>query len=157
MQKRQEHHLLNPRLLDELTSVDKPSSRNKYRSKVVKACIKALEYAREKRFKDAIKEMSKEFKFKRDKVKEKGTALKNIRVLLSKYNEIKDGSLYDFYKIVQECIKPSISNMKTGNIKTFYETNTYQNLALCVKIPEDISDHKTIHKKGMSLKMCFLC
>lgn len=140
--------ILNPKLLDELIFTDKPSSSNGYRSKVVKACIKSLEFAREKRFKDAIREMSKEFKFKSDKTKEKRVALKNIRILLNKYDEIKSKSLYEFYSMVQQHIKPSISNMRAGRIKTFYEDKAYQDLALCVKIPEDESDHKTIIHKA---------
>ena len=40
----------------------------------------------------------------------------------------------------------SLAGFKTGRIKTFYEAHTYQQLAICVKITEDESHHRTIHK-----------
>ena len=39
-----------------------------------------------------------------------------------------------------------LSNFKTGSIKSFYENTSYIDLALCVIIVEDISNHITIHK-----------
>ena len=39
-----------------------------------------------------------------------------------------------------------ISNLRSGAAKTFYEGYTYQQLSLCVRIVEDTSLHKTIHK-----------
>ena len=124
---------------------DKPSS-NRYRSKFVIACIKATELAREGKFKDSIKEVENVFKVKTDKARGKREALKHIRTLLKKYNEFKNGSLYEFYLVVKADIKSDISDLRSGAAKTFYEGHTYLQLSLCVRIVEDTSSHKTIHK-----------
>ncbi|MDR4497571.1 MAG: hypothetical protein MRK02_06560 [Candidatus Scalindua sp.] len=137
---------LNDKLFEELSENDKPSSSNKYRSKVVIACIKATELAREGKFKDSIKELEKDFKVKIDKTKVKREAMKHIRTLIKKYDEFKNGSLYEFYLVVKADIKNDISDLRSGAAKTFYEGHTYQQLALCVKIIEDTSLNKTIHK-----------
>jgi DNA helicase-2/ATP-dependent DNA helicase PcrA len=52
----------------------------------------------------------------------------------------------DFYNLVKAEINNSLSGFRHGTIKDFYDNNRYQDLALCVKIPEDVSLHKTIHK-----------
>jgi len=137
---------LNPKLFDELLEIDKPSISNKYRSKLVAICIKAVEYAREKKFSEAIKELEKEFKYKNDKARGRRKALNCIIILLSKYDTFKDNSLYHFFTIVKSDIKPDISDLRSGGAKTFYQGHTYRQMALCVNIPEDLSQHKTIHK-----------
>lgn len=50
-----------------------------------------------------------------------------------------------------------LSNFRTGSIKSFYENIPYIDLALCVNIVEDISDHITIHKaKGAEYENVFV-
>ena len=137
---------LNDKLFEEMLENDKPSSSNKYRSKVVIACIKATELAREGKFKDSIKELENVFKIKSDKTRGKREALKYIQTLFKKYDDYKNGSLYEFYVVVKDYIKNDISDLRSGAAKTFYEGHTYQKLALCVKIIEDTSLNKTIHK-----------
>lgn len=137
---------LNDNLFEELLEKDKPSSNNKYRSRVVIACIKAGELAREGKFKDSIKELEKVFKVKTDKVKGKREALKHIQTLITKYDEFVNKSLYEFYLVVKAEIKSDISDLRSGAAKTFYERHTYQQLSLCVRIVEDTSLHKAIHK-----------
>ena len=61
--------LFNDKVFEELQEKDKPSSSNRYRSKVVIACIKATELAREGKFKDSIKELENVFKVKTDKAR----------------------------------------------------------------------------------------
>ena len=136
----------NDKLIEELSAKDKPSSSNHYRSKIVIACMKAIEFARESKFNDAIKELERICKDKNDKNNGKKEALKHICLLLKKYNTFKDKSLLDFYTIVKSEIKSNISKLASGAAKTFYEGHSYQQLALCVKITEDVSRHKTIHK-----------
>ena len=144
---------LDDKLIEELSAKDKPSSSNNYRSKVVIACLKATEFARERKFKDAIKELERIFKDKNDKDKGKKEALRHICLLMKKYDEFKDKTLLDFYTIVKNEVKPDISKFASGAAKTFYEGHSYQQLALCVKITEDLSNHKTIHKaKGDEFK-----
>lgn len=137
---------LNDKLIEELSVKDKSSSSNNYRSKVIIACLKATEFAREKNFNDAIKELEKIFKDKNDESKGKKEALKYICLLLKKYDDFKDKSLLNFYSIVKSEIKLDISKFARGATKTFYEGHTYQQLALCTMIADDLSRHRTIHK-----------
>ncbi|MFH6957214.1 UvrD-helicase domain-containing protein [Flavobacterium aquidurense] len=136
----------NPKLFEELAEVDKSSSSNKYRSKIVTICIKAIEYAREGKFKDAIKEMEKEFKTRTDPSIGRRVCLDHIVCLLSEYDNYKNASLFNFFTILKRDIKPEISDLRSGGAKTFYDANCYEQMALCVKIPEDLSRDKTIHK-----------
>ncbi|SDH43190.1 UvrD-helicase domain-containing protein [Desulfosporosinus hippei] len=134
------------KLIEELSVKDKSSSSNNYRSKVVIACLKATEFAREKRFNDSIKELESIFKDINDEQERKKVALKHICLLLKRYNDFKDSSMFDFYTIIKNEIRSDISRLVSGTAKIFYEGHSYQHLALCVKIAEDVSKHKTIHK-----------
>jgi DNA helicase II / ATP-dependent DNA helicase PcrA len=98
------------------------------------------------RFKEAIKELGQISNWSGDKSTRKKEALKHLSFLLEKYNYIEKMSLIDFYSFVKNNVKESITNLNTGKIKTFYESHTYQQLATCVKITEDKSLHRTIHK-----------
>lgn len=118
---------------------------NRERRSLVIACIKATELASQKRFKDAIKELERIFKDKKDKSKGKKEALKHITLLLHKYNYFKDKSMSEFLAFVNEKIK-STPDLRAGAPKNFYENHTYEQLAVCVKITEDTSLHRTIHK-----------
>jgi len=134
--------VLNGKLFKDLMEID--SNRN--RSILIAACIKAVEFARENKFKDSIKEFEKVFRYKNDKQRGKLKALKVITILLEKYDKFKNGSLYDFSVFVKSEVNDDISKVTGGAIRTFYDSHSYQDLALCVKIPEDMSLHKTIHK-----------
>ncbi len=133
---------LNGKLFKDLMETDS----NRDRSILIAACIKAVEFARENKFKDSIKEFEKVFRYKNDKQKGKLKALKLITILLEKYDEFKNGTLYEFSVFVKSEINNDISKVTGGAIRTFYDSHSYQQLALCVTIPEDMSLHKTIHK-----------
>ena len=50
-----------------------------------------------------------------------------------------------------------LPNLRTGSIKSFYEKASYIEVALCVNIVEDTSDHITIHKaKGAEYDNVFV-
>ncbi len=133
----------NDHLFEELQQEDV----NRHRSTVIIACIKAVELAREGRYKDSIRELEKKvFRDRTDKAKGKRNSLKRVQILLRNYDDYKDGSLYEFCLIVKANIKKDIPGLKSGKARTFYEGHTYQQLSLCVKITEDTSPHKTIHK-----------
>lgn len=133
---------LDSKLLEKLLTTD--SNRN--RKYLIHSCIKSIAYARENKFKDAIKELEKFFNYKTDKIRGKRKALKYITILLHKYDDYKDLSLLDFSFFVKENLDNSISKVTGGRIKIFYENHSFQQLLLCVSIPEDLSLHKTIHK-----------
>jgi DNA helicase-2/ATP-dependent DNA helicase PcrA len=113
----------------------------KERQSLVSACIKATEYAMHNRFKEALKEFEKIL----SKDTAKKEALKHLTLLVSRYHEYSNGSLFDFHAFVSANIK-TISAFRTGKIQDFYMNNTYKQLAICVNIVEDNSLHRTIHK-----------
>jgi len=133
---------LNSKLFDELKGIDK----NSVRCNLVMASIKAVELARENRFKDSIKEMQRLFNYKNDKIKGKRRALKVISKLLEDYEFYRNETLLEFSNFLKNQINSDLAKVTGGAPKIFYDTHTYQQLALCVTVPEDMSHHKTIHK-----------
>ncbi len=115
---------------------------NKERQSLISACIKATEFAIHHRFKDALKEIEKTLPNKETARKE---ALSYLTLLVSRYPEYSNGSLFDFYSFVSSNIK-RVSALRAGGIQDFYVNNTYKQLAVCVNIVEDNSLHRTIHK-----------
>lgn len=137
---------LNSKLLEQLMEIDKPGSGNRYRSKKITSFIKSIAYAKENKFKDAIRELEKLFNYKVDKIKGKQKALNFISLFLEKYDEYKDSTLLQFAKFIRDNLIPDLAIFRAGSIKDFYDCHTFNQLLLCVNIPEDISLHKTIHK-----------
>lgn len=144
---------LDSKLLEKLLLADSNGNR-KY---LIHSCIKSIAYAKENKFNDSIKELEKLFNYKNDKLKGKRKALKYITLLLSKHDEYKNGTLMEFTEFLRLNIDSSISKFRKGPIKDFYENNLFNQLSLCVSIPEDLSLHKTIHKsKGDEFKNVLL-
>ncbi|OAB33756.1 DNA helicase UvrD [Paenibacillus macquariensis subsp. macquariensis] len=138
--------VINDKLIEELLEVDKSTSSNKYRSRVVVTCLKSVEYAREGDMKKAIRELESIEKDINNKEEKRKFALKSLFFLLNEYDTFMDKSLYEFYSFVKNVIRTEISNFGKGAARTFYENYTYEQLALCVSITDDKSKHKTIHK-----------
>lgn len=133
---------LNSRLLENLKETDSTTKR----SNLIYACIKAIAYGKEGKFNDAIKELEKLFNYRADKIRGKRKALKYITLLLDKYSEFENSSLFDFAVFIRTNLVSDLPNFRAGAIKTFYDSHTFKQLLLCVSIPEDMSSHKTIHK-----------
>ena len=133
---------LNGNLFDELRTADSNSDRSNF----LIGCIKAIELAREKKIRDALKELQKVLRNIPDKHERKKAALQHLFRLLSKYDSYKNDSLLGFSTMIKANIKTDLTKVTSGGVKTFYETHSYDSLALCVNVPEDISYHKTIHK-----------
>ncbi len=131
---------LDGELLSQVVVIDS----NRDRKYLIFTCIKAIAYAKEKKFKDAIKVLEKHFNYKKDKIKGKRKALRYLTFLLSKYD--KNITLIDFSEEIRLNLDSSITKVTKGKVKTFYENNILEDLIVCVNIPEDISLHKTIHK-----------
>lgn len=144
---------LDSKLLDKLLTKDS----DKIRKYLIYSCIKSIAYARENKFKDAIKELEKFFNYKTDKIRGKRKALKYIMLLLNKYDEFKSGSLIEFSEFIRLNIDSNMTKVSRGAVKLFYKNNSFNELILCVSIPEDLSLHKTIHKsKGDEFKNVLL-
>ena len=90
--------------------------------------------------------MEKEFKTRTDPSIGRRVCLDHIVSLLSEYDNYKNESLFNFFTILKRDIKSEISDLRSGGAKTFYDAHSYEQMALCVKIPEDLSRDKTIHK-----------
>jgi DNA helicase-2/ATP-dependent DNA helicase PcrA len=129
-------------LLEELRFKDS----NKDRATLIYACIKAIALTKESKFKDALKVFEKYFNYKTDKLKGRKKALKYISILMENYEVYKNFSLLNFAAFIKEKIDNSIARVSSGAVKLHYENHTFQQLYLCVNIPEDKSFHKTIHK-----------
>lgn len=133
---------LDSKLLEKQKEVDT----NPKRSNMIYCCVRAIAYGKQNKFKDAIKVLEKQFNYKFDKAKGKKKALKYLTILLEKHSELEGESLLQFAAFIRENLVSDLANFRSGDIKTFYETHTLNQLLLCVSIPEDISLHKTIHK-----------
>lgn len=116
---------------------------NKGRQPIISACIRATEFALHNRFKDALKELEKQFKEHKDLAKKE--ALRHLVLLIHKYREYSNGSLLEYHAFINTQIK-QITGLRKGAILDFYTNHTYQQLAVCVNIIEDDSLHRTIHK-----------
>ena len=133
---------LDSKLLEKLKEIDS----NTERINLIYSSIKAIAYGKENKFKDAIKEFEKLFNYRTDKIKCKRKALKYIALLLDKYSDIENITLFNFANFIRDNLVPELPNFRAGRIKIFYDTYTVKQLILCVSIPEDMSLHKTIHK-----------
>jgi ATP-dependent DNA helicase UvrD/PcrA len=149
---------LDSKLFEKLLVADKASSSNKYRSRLVASCIKSIELAKQGKFKESISTLEKEYKYIKDNTERRKIVLSKISALICKYEDYKNKTLYDFFTVVKSDINPEISQLTNrGAGKAFYEAHTYEQMALCVTIPEDLSQHKTIHKsKGDEFKNVLL-
>lgn len=129
-------------LIAELTNTDSDSTRKGF----VISCIKSIELALQKKFKDAIKEMEKNFYSIQDKSLRKKTAFGHLAFLLSKYDEYKKEKLIVFCNILKTALRPDIAKLTRGAAFNFYSDKIYQQFAVCINIPDDNSQSRTIHK-----------
>ncbi|WP_245849959.1 ATP-dependent helicase [Shouchella clausii] len=122
------------------------------RRKIFISIIKAIEYARLSHFKDAIKELSKHLRMTDDYNGQK-TALTVIKIMLNDYHEYSNKALWTLYEKVIGLKQFEISKIReskngkpSSEIETYYKSTVYSNIAINVKIAEDDSLHRTIHK-----------
>ena len=97
-------------LLQELSNADS----NKERKTVVLSCIQALELAAEKRYREAIKKISKSLKIGDDKTTNKKEALRHLNSILARYAEIQEMNLMEFHAFVKSNVKESIVTPSRG-------------------------------------------
>lgn len=134
-------------LIDDLRENDSNASR----MNIISACIKATEFARQLKYKDALKELTKELsrevKKSELKIDVHKFSLRILKALLFQHGEFQAKNLLAFYTIVSDIISPmKIAGFKAGAAKVFYENNIFHNVALSVNIQENTSFHRTIHK-----------
>ncbi|NMM38594.1 MAG: ATP-dependent helicase [Glaciimonas sp.] len=130
------------RLIPALLIADSNDARRSF----VIACIKSVELARQCNFKDAIKELRKGLRRNPSYKEEDRVAIKLIMRLLAGYAEFSKMTLLDFSHYLRSTFAVDTSKVTAGKTKIFYEKTSYQEIALCVNIGEDLSLHKTVHK-----------
>lgn len=128
---------------------------NPERRNYVSAYINAIELARNSKFKETMKKIEWLY---REQPEAKKEALNMLSLMLKGYSDYKDMPLMNFYLLLKELEKNvQLSGFRTGSIKSFYENTPYMDMALCVNIVEDISNHITMHKaKGAEYENVFV-
>lgn len=146
-----ENETYDKRIIKKYEETESNAERRNY----VTAYINAIELARNSKFKEAIKKIEWLYRKQTEPKKE---ALNMLSFMLKSYPDYKNMSLMNFYSLLKEQEKNvQLSNFRPGAIKSFYENTSYINLALCVNITEDISNHITIHKaKGAEYENVFV-
>lgn len=134
-------------LVEEHFAVDS----NSERKRLIISSIKAIEFARQQLFSDAIKELSYHFR-KQDDFKGQKISLTFLKDSLNNYSVISNMTLWDYYQNL--CINPfiTLSKIREGkngsmtDIESFYKQTTYKDIALSIRLLKDESIHRTIHK-----------
>jgi DNA helicase-2/ATP-dependent DNA helicase PcrA len=139
MKKVIEGNNVNRKLLERFLEKDGTGKR---RASIV-AFIQSIELAVNGRYKEAIKNIEWIF---RDEDNPRKTALFSLTTMLKIYNEYCDDTLMKFYQLISSKLNINLSGFREGAAKDFYENTLYKNLAICINIVEDISNHITIHK-----------
>lgn len=134
-----EKDLVGNDLLSQLISSDNNRGRN------IMYIIKAIEYTRENRIKDALKNIKKIRN--KDKVPFQDVdSLELIRKTLGNIEKFENSTITYFYN---ELISYGIFNdskILRGEIKSFYDSITYKDIAIYLKLDDYQNYHKTIHK-----------
>ncbi|MCE7531671.1 UvrD-helicase domain-containing protein [Acinetobacter nosocomialis] len=126
-------------LFETITVIDS----NKERRQLVCSSIKAIELTREKKFKEAFKELKKIFPESKYSI---STSIEYLSTLIKEYDSYKTKNLINFIEVLQKLLNSSITKVSRGRVKEFYENTNYNQLSVCISIPDDMSLNKTIHK-----------
>jgi len=113
--------------------------------------VKAIEFAKQYQFDDAIKTISSRLQ-KTDNFKGRKNSLILIKSLLNSYDEFANGKLWELYEKVIGFSFISfnqIQERKSGNptkVESLYKNTDYKDLALSIRLLKDETIHRTIHK-----------
>ena len=144
----------NAQISTDILKIYEKLDSNSDRRRYVLEVIHATELAQNGKFKEAIKRLERVFVKNQQPKKQ---ALQTLSMLLSQYYIYSDKTLLKFYELVEPLSDKKLSAVKSGKVKNFYECTDYQSIAICMNIPEDISEHITIHKsKGNQFKNVFV-
>lgn len=112
---------------------------NAGRQMVIKASIKAVEYARMNDLRNVWYQL--------DIIdRDRALTIVYLRRLLDGYRNYKDGSLMNFYNFLVNDLHIKMTKIKGKAIKDFYLNHTYADAALGVEYGDSNDKHKTIHK-----------
>ena len=116
---------------------------NKDRRQAVCSSIKAIELAREKKIKEAFKELEKIFPKSKYSISK---TIEYILALIEGYESYQNKNLINFIEVIQRLLDSPLTRVSRGNVKEFYESTFYNQMSACINIPDDMSKNKTIHK-----------
>lgn len=127
------------KLIEKYSEQDSNGDRKNY----IISFIQSVELAKNMKYKEAIKKIEWLYRSMEDPKKHALYSLSNI---LNQYNRYEKGTLMDFYTVLSNSLHVKLAGFKAGAIKDFYENNSYRDMAICVNIIDDTSNHITIHK-----------
>lgn len=119
------------------------ADKNKDRRQAICSSIKAIELAREKKFKEAFKELEKIFPKSKYSISKK---IEYILALIEEYESYQNKNLINFIEVIHRLLDSPLTKVSRGNVKEFYESTFYNQMSACINIPDDMSKNKTIHK-----------
>ncbi len=119
---------------------------NYKRYNIVITGITTLALANAGKIRDAIRITETYYSYVHNKNKRQKLALNYLYCIYAKFYNNTEVTLTEFVSFLRTKMKKDISNFKAGKIKDFYDSHTVEELMLCINIPEDKSQHKTIHK-----------
>jgi DNA helicase-2/ATP-dependent DNA helicase PcrA len=135
--------------------INEPLFRDGNRGWLITFTITAIEYSFQNKIKDALKYMEKAYR-KIENFDEK-KALENLKRLRDNYNNYKDGSIREFYNNYIYGNYGVQQRITRGPTSDYYESREYKKIAVTVRINDDDSLHRTIHKsKGDQFKSVLL-
>ncbi|MHD0318811.1 UvrD-helicase domain-containing protein [Fusobacterium sp. THCT1E2] len=113
------------------------------RGKRIWNLISAIEYAKQLNFKEVMKFMEKIYK---NSEIDKGKMIKILKLFIDNYDTLKDLKITEFYNdyVMPYCnFKQKITS---GKVKDIYDETPFNKIASLIKINEDKSNFRTIHK-----------
>lgn len=121
----------------------KEADTNLIRHKIILNSIESVEFARIGDYKNALEKMKELFSDYTEK-EQVNKSIILLQELLNKYSSYNYKVIMEFYNIIKPHI--SMAGFKTGAAQNFYNTNSYEHLAICINFKDDTSHHRTIHK-----------
>ncbi len=124
-------------ILDKLLFVDND------RGKRIRNLIFAIEYAKQLNFKEALKFMEKIYK---NTEINKGKIIKILKLFIDNYDTFKELKITEFYNNYVRSYCNFETKITKGKIKDIYDNISYNKIASLIKLNEDKSNFRTIHK-----------
>lgn len=113
------------------------------RGKRIRNIIFAIEYAKQLNFKEALKFMEKIYK---NTEINKGKIVKILKLFIDNYDTFKELKITEFYNDYIRSYCNFEERITRGKIRDTYDNISYSKIASLIKLNEDKSNFKTIHK-----------
>lgn len=130
----------------ELLTIFNNTDSNYIRYNTVLTGIKVLALTSAGKIKGAIKVLENYLFFIQDKASRRKTAVNYLYIVYSNYITETENTLFEFTSFLRNAIRDDISGFRAGKVKDFYDSHTVEELMICMNIPEDQTQHITIHK-----------